>query len=245
MRQSNGWFLVGNIVANRSDDDWLIDLWAWFGFAKKYPAQSLYQAGSRSMNLQLREDKRKLRHQKNLNCLPIEIADSEERWAIPTDMYYDFKVLRDNAGWVMPYENICFISERPTEQNFDQRQLLHCETGPAIIYPDGFSIYAWRGTVFPKAWLETKPSASEALQWTNTEQRRVACEIVGWDTILNELDADIIDKDNDPEVGEVISVNIPGIGQENFLRVRCGTGRKFALPVPPNMETARQANAWT
>ena len=59
------------------------------------------------------------------------------------------------------------------------------------------------------------------------------------------IDAFVIDKDNDPEVGELVSVNIPGIGQENFLRVTCGTGRKFALHVPPNMETSRQANAWT
>jgi len=27
--------------------------------------------------------------------------------------------------------------------------------------------------------------------------------------------------------------------------VRCGTGRTFALPVPPDMKTAIQANAWT
>ena len=30
-----------------------------------------------------------------------------------------------------------------------------------------------------------------------------------------------------------------------FLRVRCGTGRSFVLPVPREVHTARQANAWT
>ena len=54
-----------------------------------------------------------------------------------------------------------------------------------------------------------------------------------------------IDKDDDPMVGELVEVTIPEIGKERFLRVVCGTGRKFALPVPPNMKTALEANAWT
>lgn len=51
--------------------------------------------------------------------------------------------------------------------------------------------------------------------------------------------------DEDPQIGELLSVNLPDIGQKKFLRVTCGTGRKFALPVPPEMETALEANAWT
>ena len=69
--------------------------------------------------------------------------------------------------------------------------------------------------------------------------------MVGWETILNKLDAVTINKDRDPEIGELVCVDIPGIGEEKFLRVNCGTGRQFALPVPPKMKTALEANAWT
>jgi hypothetical protein len=77
------------------------------------------------------------------------------------------------------------------------------------------------------------------------EQRRAACEIVGWVNILRELNAKTIDKDDDPMVGELVRVDIPDIGEEQFLRVLCGTGREFALPVPPTMRTALEANAWS
>jgi hypothetical protein len=83
-----------------------------------------------------------------------------------------------------------------------------------------------------------------ALTWKNTEQRRAACEILGWETVLRELNATTIDADDDPEIGELVEVEIPDIGRERFLRVKCGTGRMFALPVPPDMKTALAANAW-
>jgi len=150
-----------------------------------------------------------------------------------------------SVGAVMPECRVCFVSDRPEILNIDDRGLLHCEDGPAMKYSDGFSIYAWHGQRFPHHWIDTPPSRSEALQWPNLEQRRIACEIVGWDTIIDELEGQLIDKDVDPEIGELLRVNLPDSGEENFLRVACGTGRKFAIPVPLEMETALQANAWT
>jgi hypothetical protein len=43
----------------------------------------------------------------------------------------------------------------------------------------------------------------------------------------------------------LVEVNLPDAGRERFLRVRCGTGRNFAIPVPPTLKTALAANAWT
>ena len=92
-----------------------------------------------------------------------------------------------------------------------------------------------------------KPSLTgkQALEETNLERRRAACEIVGWARILDELNGKTIDKDDDPEIGELIEVNLPDAGRERFLRVRCGTGRDFAIPVPPTVQTAIEANCWT
>ena len=46
-------------------------------------------------------------------------------------------------------------------------------------------------------------------------------------------------------IGNLVEVDIPQIGREKFLKVVCGTGRQFAIPVPPEMKTALEANAWT
>lgn len=153
--------------------------------------------------------------------------------------------LCESVGWVLPSRKACFVSERPEILKVDDRGLLHCEDGPAIVYPDGLSHYALHGVSIPRRWTEFKPSPSEALLWPNIEQRRVACELVGWENIIDELDAVVLDKDSNPEIGELLTINLPGIGVEKFLRVTCGTGRKFAMPVPPEMATALQANAWT
>jgi hypothetical protein len=55
----------------------------------------------------------------------------------------------------------------------------------------------------------------------------------------------VIDEDADEMIGTLLEVDIPDIGKEKFLFVKCGTGRNFALPVPPDMKTALEANAWS
>ena len=83
----------------------------------------------------------------------------------------------------------------------------------------------------PETWITDPKSltAKVALTWLNIEQRRAACEILGWESVLSELKGNTIDKDEDPMIGELVEVTIPDVGKEKFLRVLCGTGRKFAL----------------
>ncbi len=149
------------------------------------------------------------------------------------------------TGWFITYENVCIISRKPKEIHMENK-LLHNLNGPSILFNNGFSIYSFRGIKIPSDWIENPKSltAEIALGWNNIEQRRAACEILGWDKILNKLNSNIIDNDNE-EIGQLLLVNIPDSGEEKFLRVKCGTGRTFAIPVPPEMQTAKQANAWT
>lgn len=156
--------------------------------------------------------------------------------------------LAKTAGWCNVYEDIAVIQDRPSQIRFDDSGTLHCENGPAIGFRDGFGLYAWHGVRIDREWIEnpdTALSPSIALTWPNLEQRRVACEIMGWARILEELDAKVIDTNKDPQIGVLLEATIPEIGRERFLKVVCGTGRTFALPVPPNMKTALEANAWT
>jgi hypothetical protein len=153
--------------------------------------------------------------------------------------------LAEHCGWWAPYQGCVILQDRPCKILFDDQKRLHCEDGPAIEYRDGLAVYSWHGVRVPREWITDKSlDAKTAIKWDNMEQRRAACEIVGWNNILNELNANSIDKNPNPFVGELLEVNIPDVGWEKFLRVKCGTSREFALPVPPDMERASQAQAW-
>jgi len=53
-----------------------------------------------------------------------------------------------HCGWWWPFDNVCIISERPTKMLLDAKNQLHCDDGPAILYPDGFAVYAKHGKVY-------------------------------------------------------------------------------------------------
>jgi hypothetical protein len=105
----------------------------------------------------------------------------------------------------------------------------------------------------PRGVAYVPPTPEEALQHPNLELRRVAMELVGWDAVVETLRPVVVDQDPDPAIGTLLRAEMPmpgGFGRsstqtQQFLRVRCGTGRQFSLLVPPDVRTAREANAWT
>lgn len=158
--------------------------------------------------------------------------------------------LSAECGWWLAFDDVCYVMDRPAELKLDDTGRLHCDHAPAIRYRDDWGVYSWHGIGFPEEWLgEFGLTPGIALRQENIERRRVACEILGWDSILHELGARTVDRDPNPQIGTLLAVVIPGDRwsrfEDMFLRVQCGTGRTFALPVPPDMRTARQANAWT
>lgn len=62
-----------------------------------------------------------------------------------TDKLAPIAELARSAGWWLPHEHVCWVSERPSVIQLDRHGRLHCRTGPAIQYPDGWSIYAIHG----------------------------------------------------------------------------------------------------
>lgn len=133
-------------------------------------------------------------------------------------------------------------------QKLDQNQRLHCEDGPAFVLA-GWEFYFWHGVQVSREILEKKLSIEKVLSLRNAELRRAAMQIIGWDKVIETLNPTLLDKSNDPKLGTLIQVNLTTTkGQQpnrvRFLKVQCGTGRDFYIPVSPNVFSVNHAQAW-
>lgn len=158
------------------------------------------------------------------------------------DAYIDYA---DSCGVMYAYEGIAFVSDRPELIKFNDEKVLHNENGPAVRWRDGAALYSWNGTLVPEEWIENGVDVKTALTWENVEQRRCACEIIGWDKVLQDesLNPIVIDEDI-PSIGTLIQVDLPEAPEQWFIKYQCGTGRWFAEAVnDKSFNTALKANA--
>ena len=91
-------------------------------------------------------------------------------------------LLAHNAGWFLPHEKICWVSERHSFLHRDEQGRLHCETGAALGYPDKFSIWAWHGTRVSQQVIEAPETLTveQIKNEDNAEIRRCMVERMGW-----------------------------------------------------------------
>lgn len=154
-----------------------------------------------------------------------------------------------SAGWWWAFEHVAVLTERPTEVHRDNLGRLHGEQGPALCYPDGFAMYAWRGMpIPPEIVVELRSLTLDRIQSEpNAEMRRVMMEHFGYDRYLRESHATRVHAD---ETGVLWRVEVPG--DEPLVMVEVvnstpepdGTSRTYFLRVPPHIRTARAGVAW-
>ena len=156
------------------------------------------------------------------------------------------ETISTQCEWWWPFDGVVFASQRP-KVHWDGEGRMHREDGLAVEYKGGYGLAFWRGVSIPQEWISGgPPEADKIMAIPNTEQRRVACEMRGWQNVIPTLpDAKLIDKNPNPQIGELWQANLPDHGRECFLIVKCGTGRTFGMPVGPTFRTAREANAAT
>jgi hypothetical protein len=71
---------------------------------------------------------------------------------IPLDRSFPDAVESCGLYWML--DGICFAAERPTHLNRDEAGHLHCEIGPGVAYPSGWSWWHWHGTRVPQSVIE-------------------------------------------------------------------------------------------
>ena len=104
------------------------------------------------------------------------------------------------AGWWWPFRNLCIVTDRPEELHRDEAKRLHSDTGPAIKYRDGWSVYSWHGYRLPvgKEWIIADPSRlspNSIDAEENTEIRRIMLEVFGFEKYIQVRGARVVDED--------------------------------------------------
>lgn len=154
------------------------------------------------------------------------------------------------AGWWWPYEKTVVVCERPVELHRDEAGRLDRGDGPALAFPDGFALHAWRGMPVPAEFLEELAGLTpqRIREEENAELRRVMLEYYGYDRYLEESGAEPVQRD---EAGVLWRIELEG--DEPLVMVEVvnstpepdGTHRTYWLRVPPRTRTAREGVAWT
>jgi hypothetical protein len=89
--------------------------------------------------------------QQPLSMLADDVARAADR-AVPPILHAASEVAQ-SAGLWWPYSHAVVVSDRPSEIHLDDRFLPHREDGPAIVFRDGWSVYAWNGKAVPERWI--------------------------------------------------------------------------------------------
>jgi hypothetical protein len=158
-----------------------------------------------------------------------------------------------HAGWYLPHANICWVSERHNVLARDERGRLHSLGGPAVMYPDGWKIYAVHGVRIPleKAHIIEKPETithEEIDAEGNAEVRRVMLDRFGTARYLQATNTKPVHTD---DFGTLYRREVPG--DEPIVMVKVvnstpepdGSRKDYWLRVPPTVKRAREAVAWT
>jgi hypothetical protein len=155
-----------------------------------------------------------------------------------------------NTGWLQPHEHTCWLAERPSLLRSDAQGRLHDARGPALRFPDGWSVYAWKGVEIPR-WLVEEPekitlAAIDAE--TNVQVRRCMIEIMtparyvalGGAAKVAEDETGVLWRKTWLAYDAWAAVEVINATPEPD-----GTRKHFFLQVPANLRTAQEAVAWT
>lgn len=167
-------------------------------------------------------------------------------YAYNQQMLEALQFIVNNCGWILPFEKICILCDRPTKLSFDNENRLHAEGEPAISFADGYSLYSYHGVTLPEKYGKLHPKEWQAkwlLEETNAELRRVLIQGIGYSRICQDLQAIELDCWQEYTLLKIDSnIDIEAI---YLLKMTCpSTGFIHALRVPPDMNCARDAICW-
>ena len=102
------------------------------------------------------------------------------------EAFAEYEVMYSRGGFFSMHHDFVMISDRPSHIHRDAAGQLHCETGSAIGFRDGWELFFWHGMRIPEShhWIishkdRISPETIELER--NAELRRIMLEIYGFD----------------------------------------------------------------
>jgi hypothetical protein len=143
-------------------------------------------------------------------------------------------------------KEIAILVRRPTILSWDDNGRPHSATGRCIEYHDGWGMYAWHGVETPEKVILTPDTLTrdDFLGERNLEVRRIIQERMG-QRFVWELEGKFIDGGSH---GILYEVELPDDPERvaRYVQVQdASTPHQYFLRVPPTIQTAAEAVAWT
>jgi hypothetical protein len=151
-----------------------------------------------------------------------------------------------SANWYLPHEKLCWISDRHNVLRLNKRGRLHCESGMALSYPDGWGIYALNGIRVKPEYVLTPAdqiSPETVLKEKSVDVRRELLRKVG---VLRMSEyGKVVDAQGDYKLIDMAKL-FTGLRRAPFLLMKNPSlDDTFHLEgVAPECETVEQAINW-
>ena len=162
--------------------------------------------------------------------------------------------LAHSCFWWWPYENVCFVSDKPKMIKRNERGQLHSENGLALQFHDGYGMFCWHGTRV-KEKLIMRPNEitrEEILNEKNSEVSRAMMEKLGaryfelfkpklihkWFDEKTSCHYELCDIEDRPQS------DFPFFLKMESPELKDGTRPYYIERVPPGIKTCQAARRW-
>jgi hypothetical protein len=148
----------------------------------------------------------------------------------------------ENCAFAWTFPDVVVFSAPPVEIHRNAVGQLHCETGPAIKFADGWGVWALNGVRVTQEIVETPASELDPKLVTttqNAEWRREIVRKIGIERICKALNAKCVDKDGDYEL---LMLTLGDRRKRPYLKMRNPSIGVFHIEgVSPECRTVQQA----
>ncbi len=169
-----------------------------------------------------------------------------DAYLAPNDLHALARFNEMVSGYWLGQEE-AFIVRKPRLLALDSAGRLHSETGKCVEYRDGWGFYAWHGVrVQEKVILAPEQlNRGDFVTERNLEARRVIQERMGT-RFVSALGGKLIDEGPRGRLYEMMAPADEPDPVARYVQVQdASTPRQYFLRVPPTIQTAAEAVAWT
>ena len=161
-----------------------------------------------------------------------------------TNMLSGLWEVAQSAGWYLPHEHICWISERHHRVCRNSRGQIHSHDGMAVQYPDGWGVWAWNGVRVTEQIILTPETLTpiQIAKEPNAQVRQVMVERVGIERVCQMFSAKSVDRQS---TYELLILDLGDGRKRPYLKMlNPSIGVWHVEGVHPSCATVQQALNW-